>query len=217
MLTVQSASWSSLQHWQLAAACSWKCRTRTWPYSTASSASSQGAMWQDWRPLGGDQEHPWNLTTKVKTWRWAWIISQAACLWDPFPMLRWIHRTCEFSFRFRSATTSTCSPRVRSQLIARSRGRAWTWIRRRSWQRARCSTTHTDAVKRRIFTKLKTAKNMEFLTLEKALSTSKFCISDPVKGSQALPMHVEFQAVASCSLSLRWAWEASCTRGSHSA
>jgi ubiquitin-activating enzyme E1 len=53
------------------------------------------------------------------------------------------------------------------------------------------------------FTKLKTAKNMEFLTLEKALSTSKFCISDPVKGSQALPMHVEFQAVASCSLSLR--------------
>jgi ubiquitin-activating enzyme E1 len=45
------------------------------------------------------------------------------------------------------------------------------------------------------FTKLKTAKNMEFLSLGKALLAPKFCISDPVKASQALPMHVGFQAV----------------------
>lgn len=45
------------------------------------------------------------------------------------------------------------------------------------------------------FTKLKTAKNVEFLSLEKALVSPKFCISDPVKAAQALPMHVGFQAV----------------------
>ncbi|KAG0581190.1 hypothetical protein KC19_4G230900 [Ceratodon purpureus] len=45
------------------------------------------------------------------------------------------------------------------------------------------------------FTKLKTAKNMEFLSLEKALLAPKFCIGDPVKAAQALTMHVGFQAV----------------------
>lgn len=45
------------------------------------------------------------------------------------------------------------------------------------------------------FTKLKTAKNVEFLSLEKALLSPKFCVTDPVKSSQVLPVHVGFQAV----------------------
>lgn len=45
------------------------------------------------------------------------------------------------------------------------------------------------------FTKLKTAKHVEFLSLEKSLLSPKFCISDPVKASQAVPMHVGFQAL----------------------
>lgn len=45
------------------------------------------------------------------------------------------------------------------------------------------------------FTKLKTPKHVEFLSLEKALLSPKFCFSDSVKASQALAIHVGFQAV----------------------
>uniref|UniRef100_A0A7I4DHX6 Ubiquitin-like 1-activating enzyme E1A n=1 Tax=Physcomitrium patens TaxID=3218 RepID=A0A7I4DHX6_PHYPA len=45
------------------------------------------------------------------------------------------------------------------------------------------------------FSKLKKSKNMEFLSLEKALLSPKFCISDPVKEPQVMSLHVGFQAV----------------------
>lgn len=45
------------------------------------------------------------------------------------------------------------------------------------------------------FSKVKTSKRVEFMSLERALVAPKFCVSDPVKESRALHLHVAFQAV----------------------
>lgn len=45
------------------------------------------------------------------------------------------------------------------------------------------------------FSKLKPAKNVECLSLERALVSPKFCISDPVKASRSMHLHAAFQAI----------------------